>query len=819
MHFRLRGSRPVSESLFLVYVGSEDIAELGGWPLTRDYYGYLLHVLKDLKSRTVGLDIMFSSPDRHHPEYDQLLSDFIAAHGNICLPMTFAEMDGEDKREPEGSEPAFPLKQLEESAAGLGFSNIGDELVVRRPPVVARYNEKAVLSFGAELARLHLGSGKDIFTDGRELRMPDSSGNWRRFSLDAGGELLLNHFGDIEEIPSISLVNLFKQYRQHPDTLLLKDKLVLVAVTAPGTAALVSTPLNSLFPASLIHATVAENILSENSIRQPGQLVNVMILLIFAAIPVFLAGRLQGRQLLVVISGIILLSWFGAHAVFIWLNGSVTLFYPVLGLLLNTAIQSGYVIKQRRNEDAALRSLLNEQVSFKTSQLQAAREELNLLKSQLTEEEQLSRQVRERTEAQNAAIRKLEKEVRDLKQYDLSQEKAAKLPDFKEIVHAPDSKLRDVLQMVMKVSDDDIPVLITGETGTGKEMIAHTIHRTGLRKTAPFIAVNCGALSETLLESELFGHEKGSFTGAVSRRKGRFERADGGTIFLDEISETSASFQAKLLRVLQEGTFERLGAEQTLRADVRIIAATNKDLQAEQAENRFRSDLFYRLNGFPIQLPPLRGRQSDIPLLCAHFLKKYGFERITGISDRAMDLMRGYAWPGNVRELENTVRRAAILAQSAGREQIREADLPEEMRHMDRGDVLAEVHVPLEDQILQSLRRLAFSRSAIKETARALGNRDRGTITEYFRGICFEHLVQCGFDCEAACKSIAGQDEGAQAETVANVKRKLNAYMDNLNNIREKSSTEDLSSAYKGLPKKYHAYLDQVIANLDTLTG
>jgi transcriptional regulator with GAF, ATPase, and Fis domain len=313
-----------------------------------------------------------------------------------------------------------------------------------------------------------------------------------------------------------------------------------------------------------------------------------------------------------------------------------------------------------------------------------------------------------------------------LKQYDLKDSSASKLPYFKEIIYSPDSPLNDVLGLIMTVSRDDIPVLIMGETGTGKELIARTIHQTSRRKAFPFIAVNCGALSETLLESELFGHERGSFTGAVSRRKGRFELASGGTIFLDEISETSFAFQAKLLRVLQEGTFERIGGEQTMNVDVRVIAATNKDLNTEQSENRFRSDLFYRLNGFPVTLPPLRERQPDIPLLCKHFLQKYEFEAVSGFSDRAMDLMKRYKWPGNVRELENVVRRAAILAQGNKREQIREADLPKEMTAARQEQKLENIHIPLEDQILTSLRNLKFSRSSIKQTAVTLGNSDPG---------------------------------------------------------------------------------------------
>jgi len=221
-----------------------------------------------------------------------------------------------------------------------------------------------------------------------------------------------------------------------------------------------------------------------------------------------------------------------------------------------------------------------------------------------------------------------------------------------------------IYQLIEKVAPTPSSVLITGESGTGKELVARAIHNLSPRKDAPFIPVNCAALSDTLLESELFGHEKGAFTDAVTMRKGRFEMADGGTLFLDEIGEMSPSLQAKLLRVLQEKAFERVGGNTTLEVDVRILAATNRDLRDEVDQNRFREDLYYRLNVIHIHLPPLRERLDDIPALVTHFLhknaKRLGREEIT-ISQEALRLLVSLPWEGNVRELENTIERAAIL--------------------------------------------------------------------------------------------------------------------------------------------------------------
>ncbi|MFZ5367505.1 MAG: sigma 54-interacting transcriptional regulator [Spirochaetota bacterium] len=224
--------------------------------------------------------------------------------------------------------------------------------------------------------------------------------------------------------------------------------------------------------------------------------------------------------------------------------------------------------------------------------------------------------------------------------------------------------IRSVLEQVALVAPSDATVLITGESGTGKELVASEIHRQSKRASQTFIKVNCAALPESIIESELFGHEKGSFTGALNQRKGRFELANGGTIFLDEIGDLSPQIQVKLLRVLQEREIERVGGSQPIKVDVRLIAATNRNLEADIKSGRFREDLFYRLNVFPIHIPPLRERKSDIILLADFFAEKYAQKNgklIKRISSPALDLLSSYHWPGNVRELENCIERAVIL--------------------------------------------------------------------------------------------------------------------------------------------------------------
>jgi two-component system response regulator HydG len=255
------------------------------------------------------------------------------------------------------------------------------------------------------------------------------------------------------------------------------------------------------------------------------------------------------------------------------------------------------------------------------------------------------------------------------------------------------------LELVRQVAPSTATVLIQGESGTGKELIADAIHHGSPRRDRAFIKVNCAALPEQLLESELFGHERGAFTGAVARKEGRFELANGGTLFLDELGDISPAMQGKLLRVLQSGEFERVGGTRTFKVDVRIVAATNRDLAALVRERRFREDLYYRLNVIALQLPPLRDRREDIPLLAHHFLRRYSAKNaksLGGFTEETMDLLQTYAWPGNVRELENVIERAVVLARS---DMITPVDLPETLVRSDQAarHLVISVGTPLDE--------------------------------------------------------------------------------------------------------------------------
>jgi two-component system, NtrC family, response regulator HydG len=287
-------------------------------------------------------------------------------------------------------------------------------------------------------------------------------------------------------------------------------------------------------------------------------------------------------------------------------------------------------------------------------------------------------------------------------------------------------RMQDLYGRLIKVAETPSSVLVMGESGTGKELVAHAIHRLSPRSGGPFIRVNCGALAEGVLESELFGHEKGAFTGAVRQRRGRFELADGGTLFLDEIGEISPATQIRLLRVLQEKSFERVGGEKTIQVDVRVIAATNRDLKKAVQDGGFREDLFWRLYVIPIELPPLRDRREDVPLLCDHFLDRLAQQMTRPrpiLGDGALKLLQQYDWPGNVRELENVLERAFVLCDGGV---IRIEDLPFASSPGTQTEWFPPGVVPLRDAVerleKEMIRRAMNAAGGVKqEAARQLG--------------------------------------------------------------------------------------------------
>ncbi len=818
--FRMRGSRTLSDKILFVFIGPEDVRELGGWPITRDYYGYLIHILRHSGARAIGLDVLFDKSGTLYPEYDAALADFVGSAGNVCLPMVFSSLAAEAESASvagtkiSGVSPVFPFNTLRKEAAGCGFSNLGPDTRLHSVPIAVSENDTLRLSFGAEIARIYLHKYGKPRIEKDALLLADSNGESVKIPLTREGGFLLNHFGGTDDVRKIGLIDLLQMYESNPDSLHLQDKAVIVGVTLPGVSSTAATPLSDLLPASLIHAAVAENIITGSILRRTSAAPNAIILAGLVLIFLLLWRYLPQRINALLFPILILTYWIVSVILFSRAHIIPGLLYPTAAMLLTGIwlfLRQGQL---QRLELRNRRLLLEGNISEKETQLKEVQANFAAIQSQLADSGEQSGQVQKLAEERLQTIHQLESEIRDLQSYTGGGE--ISIPaDFPEIIRSPQSNMNRVLEIVQRIREDDIPVLILGETGTGKEVIAREIHHNSRRHMKPFVAINCGALAENLLESELFGHEKGSFTGAHMRRRGRFELADGGTIFLDEITETTPAFQARLLRVLQEGVFERLGGEQTLRVDVRIIAATNRDLQKELELGRFRADLYYRLNGLRISLPSLRERKEDIPLLAQHFLRKYESGNIAELSNQAMEVLKNYDWPGNVRELENGIRRAAIMARGEERKMIRIKDLPAEIVQQQFSPQAESPYLPLETRILEMLQAQQFSHASITATAKALGNRDRGTITEYLRGICFETLAANDFDIERSARIIASSDD---EKVIQRVCKKIEVYLSNLKPLPGKQELENFLAGqpaalpqFKNLPQKYHRALIEVI--------
>ena len=347
---------------------------------------------------------------------------------------------------------------------------------------------------------------------------------------------------------------------------------------------------------------------------------------------------------------------------------------------------------------------------------------------------------------QNAALPKTESDASD--QCEIQSGQLKNENHFQEII-GQSSKMLEVFELVRKVADCDSTILLNGETGTGKGMVARAIHQMSKRRNKPFISINCGAIPENLLESELFGHVRGAFTGATCSKQGKFELADHGTIFLDEIGDMSSDLQVKVLKVLEEGEFEQVGGAKTINADVRIIAATHRDLSEEVQKGAFREDLYYRLYVIPLMLPSLRDRKSDIPFLLSHFMElsnqKNG-RSVQEVTEEALQMMMGYSWPGNVRELKNMVERMVVLT---GNGKISARDLPAELKSGHRFEPSTTIEISDEGiclnsavtefekaLILQSLEKTKW----VKNKAAKLLHLNRTTLVEKIKR---HHLQPC----------------------------------------------------------------------------
>ncbi len=821
IRYDVRGEIPADTNIVLVYLDNDDIQLLGGWPLQRSYYALMIDRIREWGAQVIGFHVFLESPSAAAPEYDQLLvsvaqrtpSLIVTAHGrrngekeenesiprNLLYPIS-------NPHPHRVYEIIAPFDELTRAVGAIGHSNVEGRWG-NRVPAFLFTADRGVAAFGLEIASRYFNADREsgIAFKGNKLWLTKSDGSHNLFPLDAEYRFRINHLGTTGKFRSFRFPHLLKDT---PEALaqrqIIKDKIVLIGVIAEGRSGFISSPFTDNLPAIAHQATIIDNIVKKRFLRYPPAFVELLLTVLLTLAGAVVLRLLPGVKGLFSVAALAVLYSALSMYFFNQFTYVLPLLAPVIGTFTGAIVMFVLYVQSFQSkldtledEKRAILDRLQERedrLQELHTELQYARQERNV-----SEEQQLLNQVRRYEEE----IRLLRTQVDDT-EIDASTEEEEIL-QHEELYFSSRSPVKKVIDMLAKVSATDAPVLLLGESGTGKELAARAIHKRSKRCDKPFIAVNCGALTETLLDSELFGHEKGAFTGAVTTKPGRFELADGGTIFLDEIAETSEAFQVKLLRVLQGGTFERVGGAETEKVNVRVIAATNKDIEKALEDKSFRLDLYYRLNVFSITMPPLRKRTVDIPLLVGEFLKQHSDE--LRLSRLALQALKQYDWPGNVRELQSVIQRAALLAVSENRVVVRMQDLPQSITER------AKKQIDIADQILEEMRNRKFSRSAISQTAKELGNLNRGTVAEYLRGISLQAFVDHDFDIERTAKFLAGVDE---KNTVEKARKKL---LDYLKNITAAIDTEKLLSdvhvllkpKFKNLPQRYHPALRDII--------
>ena len=607
----------------------------------------------------------------------------------------------------------------------------------------------------------------------------------------------LNIFSSWQKFRKYSLLEYFDLLQNNKDSLLyLKNKIVIIGISDPQLASPVSSAFDEQVPGVALHAFAVDNILNGRWFCNNYYSLSSILFLIFLIVFSFFVQKKPVEKIIAIYIFLIILFLLISiiYLKVFYIKLAYVHFIIPLSILFITELV--FYTRERQElllgtiaETKALKSILKN----KENQLEKLQKELDV-----TEDVKLI----EKIKSLKDNIGRMKKVEEDETAVEVGSE--IKTENFFGMVYKS-KVMANITDLIKRTAPEDANILILGESGTGKELAARAIHSLSKRKDKNFVAVNCGALSDSLLESELFGHVKGAFTGAVSDKEGRFEVADNGTIFLDEVAETSENFQVKLLRILQSGEFEKVGSSKTQRVNVRVVAATNKKPEEAVAEKKFREDLYYRLNVIKIELPPLRERKDDIEILAEHFVRKESPELKISVS--VLKTLREYNWKGNVRELESVIKRAVIFAKSSGRKLLQLSDLPKE--------IVRETTIDFEDLVLESLRNKKFSHSSVTETAKELGKVNRTLVAENFRGVAFKTLVENNYDMNASVRKISDTDD---PELNERVKNKVETFLLNIeNDVKDLSGNDfetvklNFSSKYKNLPQRFHIYLDEVI--------
>ena len=765
----IAGERSPDSSIVIIHISKSDLDRIGPWPIKRSYYALLIKNLTKQKVNKIGLEVFLSSRLVIQSIYDKLLKNEIERSGRVVLSSLVGRIIEYSGKFHSDSLSYPSPKLLNENFLTGHLNYIPDNGIII--PLLIDNRGELEKAFSYQLF------GKEIEEH----------------------PILLNFRSSWKKFKSYSLIEYFELVQKHnPGLNYLKNKTVLIGISDPQIASTIQTAFDDELPGVALHAFALDNLMNSRWINRDFYLISGILFVLILLGLILAQPKIKAKPVLFYVFsfGMFLLITFILTFKFNYQLALSFFILPFLFVLIADALL--FMLKKRKllhgalNESEVLKRLLE----GKQNELLKLQKELDIT------EESGSYGLIEKIRTLKTEINRFKEDEKDKIKADIYLSEEVK--EFHGIVYS--SRAMDkVVDVIKKVAPEKATILIIGESGTGKELVANAIHSLSARKDNNFIAVNCAALTESLLESELFGYVKGAFTGANNDKIGKFEAADKGTIFLDEIGETSDNFQVKLLRVLQFGEIEKVGSTKQSHVDLRVVAATNKDLDLAVKEKKFREDLYYRLNVIQINLPPLRERREDIRILALHFLSEEDPD--LSLSKAAANAIVEYDWKGNVRELESVIKRGVIFSKSEGRKMLQLSDFPKE--------IVKNIKYDFEDLVLESLRNKKFSHSSISHTAKELGNVNRTMIAENFRGIVFRTLCENNFDIDASIETIAGNESYDVKEKVSS---KIKMFINNIENDIIKTGAGDFeevkskfSSKYKNLPAKFHPYLDEII--------
>lgn len=768
----ITGEREPDSSIVIIHISAQDIEQLGPWPIKRSYYALLIKNLSSLNVKKIGLEVFLSAKFVSQAVYDNVLQKEIERAGNVVLSSIAGSLNENDKFYSTDSL-SYPSPRLINENFSTGHINYIQKNGIEIPLQIFSQSAKEQ-AFSLSLI--------DSITDYPERIKINFIASWNKFK-------------------NFTLIEFFQMVQENDSYLKeLENKIILVGISDPQLSSVFQTNFDEELPGVALHAFALDNLLNSRSIRDEYYSWSIYFFILIVLLFILITKNKKSLlSFYIIIFSISLLTYYLLFRLFYFELAYSYLFIPMIIVFISDIYM---IIVENRNQ---MRGYFNEAELFKKL-LSEKEQELSLL------QEDLDKSSKQKSEQLLGKIEDLKDDIKKLKENENDQiaaniQAAVSEQNFYGLVFRS-KELQNVVDIIKKSAPTDASVLITGESGTGKELAARAVHLLSERKDGKFVAVNCAALTESLLESELFGHVKGAFTGAVTDKIGKFEAANGGTIFLDEIGETSENFQVKLLRVLQSGEYDKVGSVKSEFTDARVISATNKDLNILIKEKKFREDLFYRLNVININIPPLRERKEDVESIARYFCdsdeKKYH------LSLASLKTLIDYDWPGNVRELESVIKRAKVFCEAEKRSLIQLNDLPV--------GIVKNVKLNFEDLVIDSLRVKKFSHSSINETAKELGNVSRTLVAENFRGYSLKLFVENNFD---EVKTVSVIADSSDQEILNRVKSKLDIWISNISKDVEPFSSLNfeeikvkLNSKYKNLPQKFHCYLDEVIMKL-----